>query len=80
MVSFRKRGVLGMLEGKDYQAVRMEVPIIRAYIDRVTEFQNDAYMTGAHPMYCDILSNIRQLCPKVVCGIRRTIELRRLCV
>lgn len=46
-----KSGVCEMLEGKDHRAVDKVFPIIDAYINGATGFQNDANMIGFHRMY-----------------------------
>lgn len=55
---FLNKGVREMLEENEYRAVYIIFSIKGAYINRVTEFQNDTNTNGVHYIYFDIVSNV----------------------
>lgn len=55
---FLNNGLNGTLQEKDFRAVSMVFPIIAAYTDRETGFQNDANVTGVHFMYSNTVSKL----------------------
>lgn len=57
-IFFLINGVCRMLEGKDYCAVDLIFPIIRANFDATTRFQNEANMTSVHRTYSKIVSDV----------------------